>query len=156
MSRSESSGLFLMSQASKPSTLTNFTGGCHSLIPSKSSSVTHVFCFFLQFSGPLWCYEWQKLHGLISHVNTCVLLSWELKFHLKKVKMGHLQHLEILWGSWSENSWVPGLWDLMANDLRWSWCNNHRNKMHNECNVLESPPNRLLCLLHGNVSSAVQ
>ena len=28
---------------------------------------------------------------------------------------------------------VPNLWDL-----RWSWCDNNRNKVHNKCNVLES------------------
>ena len=32
---------------------------------------------------------------------------------------------------------VPNLWDLMPDDLRWSWC----NKEHNKCNVLESSPN---------------
>ena len=34
---------------------------------------------------------------------------------------------------------VPSLWDLMSDDLRWSWCNNNnRNKVYNKCNVLES------------------
>ena len=33
---------------------------------------------------------------------------------------------------------VPNLWDLMLNDLRWSWSNNNRNKVPNECNALES------------------
>jgi len=33
---------------------------------------------------------------------------------------------------------VPNLWDLMPDDLRWSWCNNNRNKAHNKFNVLES------------------
>ena len=32
---------------------------------------------------------------------------------------------------------VPNLWDLMPDDLSWSWCNNNRNKMHNTCNALE-------------------
>ena len=36
----------------------------------------------------------------------------------------------------SYNSVIPNLWDLMPNDLRWSWCKN--NKVHNKCNVLES------------------
>ena len=36
---------------------------------------------------------------------------------------------------------VPKLWDLMPNDLRWSWCNSNRSKVHNKCNVLESSPN---------------
>ena len=29
----------------------------------------------------------------------------------------------------------------MPDDLRWSWCNNNRNKVHNKCNALESSPN---------------
>ena len=33
---------------------------------------------------------------------------------------------------------VPNLPDLTADDLRWSWCNNNRNKVHKECNSLES------------------
>ena len=33
---------------------------------------------------------------------------------------------------------VPSLWDLMPDDLRWSWCNNSRNQGHKKCNVLES------------------
>ena len=36
---------------------------------------------------------------------------------------------------------VPSLQDLMPDDLRWSWCNNNRNKVHNTCNMLESSPN---------------
>ena len=36
---------------------------------------------------------------------------------------------------------VPRFQDLMPNDLRWSWCNNNRNKAHNKCNVLESSRN---------------
>ena len=27
---------------------------------------------------------------------------------------------------------------LMPDDLRWSWCNNNRNKVHDKCNELES------------------
>ena len=29
----------------------------------------------------------------------------------------------------------------MLDDLRWSSCNNDRNKVHNKCNTLESSPN---------------
>ena len=36
---------------------------------------------------------------------------------------------------------VPNLWDLMPDDLRWSWPNNNRNKMHKKCNALESSQN---------------
>ena len=35
---------------------------------------------------------------------------------------------------------VPDLHDLMPDDLRCSWCNNNRNKVHNTCNVLGSAP----------------
>ena len=43
---------------------------------------------------------------------------------------------------WSKAG-VPNLQDLMLDDLRWSWRNNNRNKVHNKCNVLElsrNPP----------------
>ena len=39
---------------------------------------------------------------------------------------------------------VLKLWDLMPNDLRWSWCNNNRNKVHNKCHALESSRNHSL------------
>ena len=39
---------------------------------------------------------------------------------------------------------VPNLWDLMPDGLRWSWCSNNRNKMHNKWNALESSWNHLL------------
>ena len=32
---------------------------------------------------------------------------------------------------------VPNLWDLMPDNLRWRWCDNNGNKVHNECNALE-------------------
>ena len=41
------------------------------------------------------------------------------------------------------NAGVPSLWDLMSDDLKWSWCNNTRNKVHNKNNVLKSPLNHL-------------
>ena len=31
---------------------------------------------------------------------------------------------------------VPGLWDLLPDGLRWSWCHSNRNKMHNKCSAL--------------------
>ena len=37
---------------------------------------------------------------------------------------------------------VLNLQDLISDDLRYTWCNNNRNKMHNKCNVLESSPNQ--------------
>ena len=48
------------------------------------------------------------------------------------------------WSRWREENdsgWikagVPSLQDLMPDDLRWNWCNNNRNKVHNKCNVLK-------------------
>ena len=37
-------------------------------------------------------------------------------------------------------TWVPSLWDLMPDNLRWRWYNNNGNKVHNKCNTLESTP----------------
>ena len=37
---------------------------------------------------------------------------------------------------------VPKLWCLTPDDLRWSWCNNTRDKVQNKCNALESSLNR--------------
>ena len=48
-------------------------------------------------------------------------------------------------------SGVPSLRDLMPDDLRWSWCNNNRNKVHNKCNVLESSPSHPPSLVCGKV-----
>ena len=36
---------------------------------------------------------------------------------------------------------VPDLWDLVPDNLTYSWCNNSRNKEHNKYNVLESSRN---------------
>ena len=36
---------------------------------------------------------------------------------------------------------VSNLWDLMPDDLSWSWSNSNRNKVHNKCDELESSPN---------------
>ena len=38
-------------------------------------------------------------------------------------------------------SGLHNLWDIMSNDLRWSWYDDNRNKVHNRCNVLDSSPN---------------
>ena len=37
---------------------------------------------------------------------------------------------------------IPNHWDLMPDDLRWSWCNSNRNKVHNKWNetILPSHP----------------
>ena len=39
----------------------------------------------------------------------------------------------------------------MPDDLRWSWCINNRNKVHNICNALESPQNHLPTLVHEKI-----
>ena len=41
----------------------------------------------------------------------------------------------------------------MPGDLRWSWCNNNRNKVHNKCNVFESSWNSYPPLAPGKLSS---
>ena len=38
---------------------------------------------------------------------------------------------------WSCRTGFPNIWDLMSDNLRWSWCNNNNNKVHNECNAPE-------------------
>ena len=38
---------------------------------------------------------------------------------------------------------VPPPLRLMLDDLRSSWCNNNRNKVHNKCNMLKSFQNHL-------------
>ena len=46
-----------------------------------------------------------------------------------------------LWQGWCDRTGLPNLWDLMPDDLRWGWCNNNRNKVHNKCNALQSSRN---------------
>ena len=48
---------------------------------------------------------------------------------------------------------VPNFQDLLSDDMRWRWCNNNRNKVHNECNALESPwKHPLPLLVHGETA----
>ena len=49
------------------------------------------------------------------------------------------------------NLGVSNLQDLMPDDLRWSWCNNNRNKVHNKCNGIESSPNHPSTPICGNI-----
>jgi len=35
--------------------------------------------------------------------------------------------------------------------MRWSWCNNNRNKVHNKCNGIESSPNHPSTPICGNI-----
>ena len=46
---------------------------------------------------------------------------------------------------------IPNVWDLMPDDLRWSWCSNNRNKVHSKCNKLESSPNHPSPLVCGKI-----
>ena len=52
---------------------------------------------------------------------------WAARSQISQTRLSHYQFL-----------FYPNLWDLMLNDLRWSWCNNSRNKVPNKCNALES------------------
>ena len=55
---------------------------------------------------------------------------------------------------WLSKLRVPNLQDLMTDHLRWSWCNNNRNKVHNKSNVLEpSPSHPFYPLVHGKIVS---
>ena len=46
---------------------------------------------------------------------------------------------------------VCDIWGLMPDDLRWSWCNNNRKKIHNKCNDLEPSRNHPTLLVHGKI-----
>ena len=48
-------------------------------------------------------------------------------------------------------SGVPNLQDLMPDDVRWSWCSNNRNKVHNKRNVVESSPSHPPSLVCGKI-----
>ena len=69
-------------------------------------------------------------------------LSCRMKHErLEQYKTGEASELEI---GESSTARVPNLWGLMPGDLKWSWCNNNRNRVHNECNSLESSQNHPL------------
>ena len=60
-----------------------------------------------------------------------------------------LAHKAVLMIGSLSRFWSRGfLWHLMPGDLRESWCNNNRNKLHNKCNVPESSRNNPLPLLN--------
>ena len=46
-------------------------------------------------------------------------------------------------------AWVLNLQDLISDDLRYRWCNNNRNKVHDKCNVIESFRNHPPPPVHG-------
>ena len=67
----------------------------------------------------------ERIKKLLSHLcffNTLLLFMWHWRSKLFKSR-------------------VPDLWDLMPDDLKWSWCNNNRNKACNKRNALESSQN---------------
>ena len=81
-------------------------------------------------------------------------ISWFLKQsnEIQKIRTCFIQyskkkHKNFHWKPWpkmyvailvSFRAGVPSILDLMPDDLRWSWCNNNRNKAHSKFNVLES------------------
>ena len=105
-----------------------------------------------------WKIPWtEEPGGLQSMGSQRVRHNWALMPHsLSDVTWAPLSHpgashLNCWWNmgssltldlqSQSFRAGVLNLWDLMPDDLRWSWYNNNRNKVHNEYNVLEASPN---------------
>ena len=85
-------------------------------------TVTKIVCYCSQF---LWVRDSRvpHLHGF-----------W--------LKISHEIALMCQLGMWPSNTaGVPNLWDLMPNDLKWSWFYNDRNKLHNKYNALGSSQN---------------
>ena len=102
------------------------------------------------------------------HFHSTVLDRNVCGFPAEKQKQRPSFHLAVYWpGRWkgwglipyeSEKSRVnprtgiPNLWDLMPDDLRWSWWNKNRNKVLNKCHALESswnhptPPSHTLAV----------
>ena len=80
--------------------------------------------------------------------SVCLTITWWLSLillyyiHLKSVKRvkfnySHTQKMFKMWGD-RYIIRVPKLWEQRPDDLRWSWCHNIRNEVHNKCNALES------------------
>ena len=91
--------------------------------------------------------ETPKLHQL--HLKSC------------SVPSNRSANLSVSFSSWrhrfwcppSSNSGVPNLWDLRPDYLKWSWCNNNRNKVYNKCNALGSSQSHPPCLIRGKIVS---
>ena len=73
--------------------------------------------------------------------STRLLADWfaGLPFHLWLVP----SHLFGLHTNITSRTGVPNLPNLVSDNLKWSWGNHNRNKVHKKCNVLESSPNHL-------------
>ena len=109
--------------------------------------------FHVQFCS----FNWNHLHTstfLRSHWKSRYLLAGQ---HKEIIVKEYKVHISDLWGCldmpndatgkasgtrdkvlYPSRPGVPNLRDLMPNDLRWSWCNSSRNKMHNKHNMLGS------------------
>lgn len=46
---------------------------------------------------------------------------------------------------------LSNLWELMPDDLKWSWCKHNRNKVYNKYNAVKLSWNHPLPLNHGNI-----
>ena len=90
-----------------------------------------------------------SIHISTSYININSKYIIDLYIKLKTIK--HLEHRRKPFKVWSESG-VPNLWDLMPDDLRWSWCNINRNKVHNKCNVLKSSWNHSNLQVHGKIA----
>ena len=78
----------------------------------------------------------------------CPPVDCESTFHCLQRKAVGRCASRTQWASWAQvASWarVHKLQDIMSDNLRWSWYNNNRNKMHSNHNVLESSPNHPPC-----------
>ena len=125
-----------------------YTGvGCHFLLqrtfPSQGSNpcLLQLSCaagrfFTVEPLIPTWFLEELVpiLHDVMCSFSPFTFKEWGA-YHV--VKMGNSLVFWFLSPLRYLRTGVPKLWDLMPDDLRWNWCNNHRNKVHSKCNVLK-------------------
>ena len=105
--------------------------GIHTLaIPLLGS---HAFPLLSQSLG---CGALNSVHHLTLHELDC---------------KGNLFCLPLLYSLGWLLTGVPNIWDLMPDDLRWSWCNKNRNKVHSKRNTLESSQNHPHHPVHGEI-----
>ena len=74
---------------------------------------------------------WAVVHRVANHQTRLKRLSTHARTYL---------YMQSEFSNHSKSG-VPILWGLMPDDLRWTCCNNNKNKVHNEYNVLESSGN---------------
>ena len=103
----------------------------------------------------MWPHRWQPTRLSVPEILQARILEWIAMpssrgsswprdwTHIGRWVLYHLHNLACSWPP--PKPGVPSLWDLMPNDLKWSWCDHNRNKVHNKCSELESfwnqPPN---------------